>query len=173
MQFRELRENRTEKCPIMDNKKMSKKDRGFYDSKFDKTNAILVVKWKDNKSFSLATDFDTILPLSSVQGKVKVNQPHAISSYTSFMGGVDLHDWLLEKHSIAIRGMKWYFCLFTRLIDMAVVNGYVIYKKIHGSKLMSIKDFRRYIAVTYLKKRSRFKSNPRKTTTKAENIRLQ
>ncbi|KFM60345.1 PiggyBac transposable element-derived protein 2, partial [Stegodyphus mimosarum] len=152
-----IRENRTEKCPIMDDKKMSKKERGFYDSKFDTTNEILVVKWKDNKCVSLATNFDTIMPLSSVQRwsvekkeKVKVNQPHAISSYTSFMGGVDLHDWLLEKHSIAIRGKKWYFCLITRMIDMAVVNAYLIYKRIHRS--MSIKDFRRYIAVTYLKK---------------------
>ncbi|XP_035206798.1 piggyBac transposable element-derived protein 3-like [Stegodyphus dumicola] len=108
-----IRANRTEKCPIMDDKKMSKKERGFYDSKFDTTNKILVVKWKDNKCVSLATNFDTIMPLSSVQRwsvekkeKVKVNQPHAISSYTSFMGGVDLHDWLLEKHSIAIRGKK-------------------------------------------------------------------
>ncbi|XP_035216951.1 piggyBac transposable element-derived protein 3-like [Stegodyphus dumicola] len=39
-----IRENRTEKCPIMDDKKMSKKERGFYDSKFDTTNEILVVK---------------------------------------------------------------------------------------------------------------------------------
>ena len=162
MQFRAsgtIRENRTEKCPLMDDKKMSKKERGFYDSKFDKTNEILAVKWKDNKNVSLATNFDTILPLSSVsrwnvekKEKVKVNQPHAITSYTSFMGGVDLHDWLLEKHSVAIRGKKWYFCLITRMIDMAIVNGFVIYKKIHGSKLMSIKDFRRYIAVSYLKK---------------------
>lgn len=44
------------------------------------------------------------------------------------------------------------FLPFTRLIDMAVVRNCVIYKKIHGSKSMMMKDFRRYIAITYLKK---------------------
>lgn len=44
----------------MDDKKMSKKERGFSDSKFDKTNEIFVAMWKDNKCFPSATNFDTI-----------------------------------------------------------------------------------------------------------------
>ncbi|GFQ70909.1 hypothetical protein TNCT_9431 [Trichonephila clavata] len=38
------------------------------------------------------------------------------------MGGVDQHDWLLEKHTIHIRGRKWYWPIFTRVTDMAIVN---------------------------------------------------
>lgn len=64
-------------------------------------------------------------------------------------GGVNLHDWLPDKHSIDIRGKKWYY---TRLTDMAVVNGYVIYKKIHISKLIESNILEGNIAVTYLKK---------------------
>lgn len=67
------------------------------------------------------------------------------------MGGVDHHDWLLEKHSIAIRGKKWYWCLFTRMIDMALVNASIIYRNIHGSDSMTMKDFRRAVAIKYLK----------------------
>jgi hypothetical protein len=42
------------------------------------------------------------------------------------MGGVDHHDWLLEKHSIAVRGEKWYWCLVTRMTDMSIVNAFVL-----------------------------------------------
>lgn len=64
------------------------------------------------------------------------------------MGGVDHHDWLLEKFSISIRGKKWYWPLFTRIIDMAVTNTFVILNKLGPT---NIKDVRRNIAVPYLK----------------------
>lgn len=83
--------------------------------------------------------------------RVAVPQPRAINNYNKYMGGVDHHDWLLEKHSIAVRGKKWYWCLVTRIIDMAVVNAFLLYRKIHGKKSISIKDFRRALAVYYLK----------------------
>ena len=69
------------------------------------------------------------------------------------MGGVDHHDWLLEKYSYSIRGKKWYWSIFTRTLVMAVVNSFVLYRFIHGSTSISIKDFRRAIATTYLKLR--------------------
>ena len=47
------------------------------------------------------------------------------------MGGVDKHDWLVSKYACSIRGKKWYWPIFTRLIDMAVVNAYAIYKLVH------------------------------------------
>jgi hypothetical protein len=67
------------------------------------------------------------------------------------MGGVDHHDWLLEKHHIAIRGKKWYWCLITRIVDMAVTNSVILYNLLHAQDKISIKEFRRNIAVAYLK----------------------
>lgn len=100
------------------------------------------MKWKDNKCVSLATNYDTIQPLSEVQRWIRssgersdVLQPRVVANYSNYMGGVDHHDWLLEKHGIAIRGKKWYWCLFIRIIDMAIVNGFVLYNMIKGKKL--------------------------------------
>ena len=67
------------------------------------------------------------------------------------MGGVDQHDWLLEKHAIAIKGKKWYWSIVTRIIGMSIVNAYLLYRDIHGKISISIKEFRRAIAVNYLK----------------------
>ncbi|GFT94925.1 hypothetical protein NPIL_529271 [Nephila pilipes] len=54
------------------------------------------------------------------------------------MGGVDSHDWLLEKHTI------------TRIVDMAAVNTCVIYNMLNAEK----KEYQRnkHIAIAHLKK---------------------
>ncbi|GFW55236.1 transposable element Tcb2 transposase [Trichonephila clavipes] len=67
------------------------------------------------------------------------------------MGGVDSHDWLLEKHTIKICGKNWYWLIFTRIVDMAVVNTCVIYNMVNIEK-KSIKEIRKHIAIAYLKK---------------------
>lgn len=86
----------------------------------------------------MATNFDYIKPLATVapwNGKEKtrmlVPQPRLIHNYNHCMGGVDRQDWLLEKHSITMRGKKWYCCLFTRTIDMAIINAFLLYRRYH------------------------------------------
>ncbi|GFU32074.1 hypothetical protein NPIL_102181 [Nephila pilipes] len=67
------------------------------------------------------------------------------------MDGIESHDWLLEKHTIRIRGKKWYCPISTRIVDMAVVNTCVIYNMVNAEK-KGIKEIRRHIAIAYLKK---------------------
>jgi hypothetical protein len=112
----------------------------------------------DKKCVTYATNFDIIEPLTSVsrreKGKAeknKIEQPCLVNNYNRNMGGVDSHDWLLEKHTIKIRGKKWYWPIFTRIVDMAVVNTCVIYNMVNAEK-KSIKEIRRHIAIDYLKK---------------------
>lgn len=153
-----IRDNRTQKCPIKPSKDIEKSPRGTYDYQFDNTGEILIVRWNDNKAVTMGTNFDEIEPLASVsrwskekKAKVLVPQPSLIANYNKYMGGVDHHDWLLEKHSITIRGKKWYWCLFTRIVDMCIVNSYILYNKMHPNNKVSIKEYRRNIAVPYLK----------------------
>lgn len=153
-----IRENRTAKCPTKPSKDLEKEPRGTYDWCFDNKNKILICKWNDSKCVSVATNFDTVFPTNQVQRwnkkerkKIPVPQPSIISNYNKHMGGVDHHDWLLEKHHISVRGKKWYWCLFTRMIDMAIVNGCVLYNMIHEGNKLSIKEYRREVAYSYLK----------------------
>ena len=68
------------------------------------------------------------------------------------MGGVDLHDQLLGAYAVSIRGKKWYWCFITRVLDMAVVNSHILHKTaVTGDKQLTLLNFRREIAVTYLK----------------------
>ncbi|GFU06372.1 piggyBac transposable element-derived protein 3 [Nephila pilipes] len=67
------------------------------------------------------------------------------------MGGIESHVWLVEKHTIRIRGKKWYWPIITRIVDMAVANTCVIYNMVNAEK-KNIKEIRRHIAIAYLKK---------------------
>ena len=155
-----MRDNRLEKCPLKDSKQMKKESRGSYDYRFDATNEILIVRWMDNKCVTIGTNYDTVEPISNVlrwrkQEKTRgsVSQPHVLNTYNKCMGGVDKHDWLVSKYSSSIRGKKWYWPLFTRLLDMAIVNAWTIYKLIHDGncEIKSLLDFKRYICIAFLK----------------------
>ena len=136
---------------------MHKMKRETYDYRFDTENEIIAVRWKDNKSVALAFNFYKIKPFVSTKQwskelneKVPIPQLLMVKNY-KYMGGVDHHDWLL-KNIVAIGGKKWYWCLVTKIIDMAMVHACIIYRLIHGPKSISTKGFSRDVAVSYSQK---------------------
>lgn len=151
-----LRQNRISKCPLENDKLFTKKEKGAYQFVFDSNNEITIVKWKDNACVTIATNYDFVEPHLLVSRRAKggqsnkIKQPLVVSKYNQHMGGVDHHDWLLEKHKIEIRGKKWYWPIFVRVLEMAIVNSFIIYNKVNEEKL-PIKEIRRSIALTYLK----------------------
>lgn len=152
-----IRADRTEKCPLINPKDMKKKERGAYDFCSDAKSNILLGRWNDNSVVTVATNFDNVEPLASAQRynrdqkkKCPVPLPKLIKNYSSSMGGVDLHDWLVAKYGINIKGKKWYWPIIIRLLDMCIVNAWVIHRVVNG-KEMSLLDFRRDVTVTYIK----------------------
>ncbi|KAB0790296.1 hypothetical protein PPYR_15367 [Photinus pyralis] len=61
-----LRQNRTEKSPLIPVKEMEKKKRGSYDSAFDSKNELLLIRWNDNSVCTIATNYDFLEPLQNV-----------------------------------------------------------------------------------------------------------
>ena len=81
--------------------------------------------------------------------QVTLNQPKCIADYNSHMGGVDKMDWLINKYRIKIRAKQCYFPLFTKIIDMSIVNACVLYCM--ANKKISLLKFRRRIVRVYIK----------------------
>lgn len=153
-----VRENRTDKCPMQSSKELNKTIRGSYDYRFDINSSILMVRWHDNKCVIVASNYDKIEPLAKVsrwsresKQRIDIQQPKLIKSYNKFMGGVDHLDWLVGKYAIQIRGKKWYWPLFTRLLDISLTNAWILYRILHGNDACSCLEFRRSISVAYLK----------------------
>lgn len=83
-----VRENRTKNCPLPSKNSMNKGERGHFRYMYDKTNFLLFVKWKDNNVVTMATNYDSIEPLSNVKRwssakkeKVDVSQPQLFRKY--------------------------------------------------------------------------------------------
>lgn len=78
--------------------------------------------------------------------RVNVPIPKCIQIYNSSMGGVDLSDMLVELYRVPTRARRWYFAIIGYLLDLAVVNSWLVYRR-HGESLgvpakLSSKDFR-------------------------------
>ena len=150
-----VRQPRLNNCPLIDSKELVKKGRGSHDWQFDSDEEILAVKWNDNATVCVASNFEEIDPQQEVKRysraekkSVRVQQPLLINSYNKRMGGVDLHDSFVAKYRIRVKGKKWWWPLFLNAIDATLVNAWRLYRMARGGR-MDLLQFRRKIAVTY------------------------
>lgn len=132
---------------------------------------ILFAKWNDNSVVTVGTNFDGIEPLQSVKrwsriqkSKVNIAQPHLISEYNAGMGGVDLHDQAISAYNIKFRGKKWWWPLFTSMINSCVVNAWKLYKSANKSNI-DLLGFQREIVRFYLRKYNVRSMEPKRSTT--------
>lgn len=95
-----------------------------------------MVTWYDNRVVNLASTYVGSKPSSEVQRynkKEKIYQtipcPKAVMTYNRHMGGVDLLDALLGYYRIQIRSKKFYHRIFFQMIDMTVVNAWLLYRR--------------------------------------------
>lgn len=113
--------------------------------------------WKDNKMVTLASTYVGAEPAGTVKRydkkakkEVIIPCPKIISDYNAHMGGVDLMDSFLGRYRIRVKSRKWYLRLFYHLLDLTVINSWILYKKSNDShgKTMSLADFRSELAET-------------------------
>ena len=64
------------------------------------------------------------------QEKVPIPCPTCVVDYNSFVGGVDLTDQYLSYYSLTNRKTVKWWKLFWRLIDIYILNSFIIYRKI-------------------------------------------
>ncbi|XP_051171549.1 piggyBac transposable element-derived protein 4-like [Leptopilina boulardi] len=131
--------------PIM-MKEKSKMQRGEY--VFQRKGAVTAIKWMDAKPVTLLSSAHHPTVVTAVKRKTKtgnkidVSCPLAVSSYNKIMGAVDKFDQLKERYSIGRRSRKWWHRIFYFLIDLAIVNSYIMYKVKNGDSKKTHLDFR-------------------------------
>lgn len=166
-----IRDNRVPKnCPLLSKAVMKKKARGEYSHTLDKTNGILLVRWADNNVVSMASTTYGIQPLGEVKRysqhqkkNIQIPRPLAVAKYNLSMGGTDLMDENIARYRISIRCKKWWWNLFSWVIDAAIQNAWILHKK-SGNKLTQL-QFRREIVNIYLQKYKNVRSQGGRPTT--------
>ena len=81
---------------------------------------------------------------------ISVPRPNLIGQYNNYMGGTDLMDQNIGRYRISIRGKKWWWCIFTWLIDASINNAWILHRKSTSMQSDQL-SFRRELAMTYLK----------------------
>ena len=85
-------------------------------------------------------------------GRVKIDQPNAISFYNKTMDGVGKMDQNIGVYMINIRSKKWWCLLFRFCVDLAVNNAFQLYRLQplnQGQKRLDLLGFRREIVQVY------------------------
>ena len=146
------RDNRVGKPPIMSVKAMKAKKvpRGTYD--YRSSGDIIVVRWKDNKPVTLISNDKGVNPVIKVKRyckeqkkRVEVDCPLLVTEYNAHMGGIDKSDMLVHLYKTPLKSKRWYLRLFGYVIDVCIVNAWLLYKR-HCKALkesnMPLKNFR-------------------------------
>ena len=60
---------------------------------------------------------------------IAVPQPWVISNYNKFMNAVDRSDQILGTNSVHRKCVRWWKTLFFHLIDLALVNSYILFQE--------------------------------------------
>ncbi|RVE42252.1 hypothetical protein evm_013094 [Chilo suppressalis] len=107
-----VRENRTSSCPLITSKLLKKKERGAVDYRTTHDNTFIIAKWHDNNIFSIASNAVGINPKQSAKRfsqsekrNIVIEEPHMVSIYNKYMGGVDRSDENISHYRIGIREM--------------------------------------------------------------------
>jgi len=112
---------------------------------------ILALQWFDNKVVSMLTTAENANDCVRVERKSKtggvwrtvvVQQPQAIASYNQYMNAVDRSDQILATNNVLRKCKRWWKTLFFHLIDIAVVNSFILFRE-HQTQFPDVQQLQR------------------------------
>lgn len=96
---------------------------------------VCVLKWKDKKDVSLISTIHTNTCVEVEKPREIIIKPKVVIDYNDTMGGVDRVDQHLADYNLPRkRGKKYYKKIFFHLLDLALWNSFVLYRKTGGTK---------------------------------------
>ena len=123
-------------------------------SVFMRNGPLLCLKWSGEKKKAKknpVTMLSTIHNANEMLTKKKdahgnrLPKPVCIHQYTQNMSGVDISDQYMSFHLALRKSMKWWRKLFFHMMNMTILNAYILNKKF-GKKKMCKDDYVEYIA---------------------------
>ena len=106
-----------------------------------------MVRWADSNCINLISSFSSAHPLSTCsrydkkqKQKVEITYPEIVKRHNEFMGGVDLIDSLVSLYRIHIRSHKFYHKIIYHLLDVSVINCWLLYRRDCESAQVPLKD---------------------------------
>ncbi|KAL2085760.1 hypothetical protein ACEWY4_019080 [Coilia grayii] len=106
-------------------------------------NPLLYVKWKDTHDVTMCSTIHKAYRGEATKRRSRkdgvwttqaIPVPSAVKQYNKYMGGVDLSDALIKYYTVDRKTSRWYMKLFLHLIDISVVNSFILHKVMAEAK---------------------------------------
>jgi len=114
---------------------------------------VSAVSWFDNKVVTMVSTYVGSQPtvekqrfFRSLKMKKMVTCPKAVDVYNQYMGGVDLLDSMLGYYRISLKSRKYYMKIFYHMVDLCVVNAWLLYRRVHPDTYIPLVDFKLIIS---------------------------
>jgi len=120
---------------FLEDKDLKKKERGFWQFRTDERD-VAAFNWLDTGATRIMCSTHSphaSTVLRRVRGsaqRLEVPCPESAKAYNANMGGVDLLDQKREEFSVHLRTPKWWRTMYSFVVDCALHNAHVLYKKI-------------------------------------------
>ena len=103
---------------------------------------LTAILWRDKRDIYMLTNIhDAPAEGNFCDGNGKAIKPQIVADYSRHMGFVDKGDRMANSYSICRRTLKWTKKLFFHLLDLAILNSYILLSSCGGKKI-SHRDFR-------------------------------
>ncbi|XP_073666588.1 piggyBac transposable element-derived protein 1 isoform X2 [Tursiops truncatus] len=151
-----IRENRTEKCPLMSAEHMKKMQKGYFDFRVEENDEIILCHWHGDGIISLCSNAVGIEPVNEIccfaddKEIPQISQPSIVKLYDECREGVAKMEQIISKYRVRIRGKKWYSVLVSYMIDVAMSNAWHLHRACNPGASLELGDFRRDVAHFYL-----------------------
>ncbi|XP_055452909.1 piggyBac transposable element-derived protein 1 isoform X2 [Psammomys obesus] len=151
-----IRENRMEKCPLMNVEHMKKMNRGYFDFRVEENDEIMLCRWHGDGFLSLCSNAVGIEPVSEVscvaddEEFLQVSQPSIVKLYEDCRKGVAKMDQIISTYRVGLRSKKWYSVLVSYMIDVAMNNAWQLHRICNPGSPLDLLGFRRCVACFYL-----------------------
>lgn len=117
-------------------KELKKKGRGSFDYVVEANSGVTVIRWFDNGLVQLLSNYvgNNLAAQARRWSRkerrfISIDRPAMVVEYNSNMGGVDLCDMLMSMYRIRHRSTKYYMHMVFYCIGVAVVNGWLLYRR--------------------------------------------
>lgn len=107
---------------------------------------VSVLSWKDVKLVTTVSTYHNADMMPGRRAGQQILKPVVVNDYNKYMGGVDLKDQMLSMYLIERkRGIKWYLKVFKRLMNISILNIYIIHRA-NSTNPLSHRQFRYKLA---------------------------
>jgi hypothetical protein len=101
---------------------------------------VAAIEWQDNKPVAVLSMYHNPKQVTSVKLKNRdgtssiIPCPIAVTEYNAIMGGGDRFDQRRERYAIGRCSLKWWHRLLYFLIDLAIVNSFIMWNCNNGGQ---------------------------------------